>query len=77
MNIEVFAVLKTYFDKKFQIEDEVTTICDLRRKLANINPAAISYLAICRFAVNEIFVEDDFEIRPGTMVFVLPPSSGG
>ena len=77
MNIEVFAVLKNYFEKKFQIEDDVTTIGELRRKLVNINPAAISALAISRFSVNEIFVEDGFEIRPGSMVCVLPPSSGG
>lgn len=77
MKIEVFAILKEYFDKEFEIKDQLNTIEELRAYLALLNPASSNVLKICRFAVHDEFVADHYQLTRNDNVVVIPPSSGG
>lgn len=71
-------MLKDYFDETFEIKaSEVTSISDLRNKLQFINPSAADVLNSCRFAVNEEFVQGNYQLKEEEHVYILPPSSGG
>lgn len=77
MTIQVFAVLKDYFDKEFQIADSVKNIAALKQQLATQNPKAANVLELCRFAVHDEFVEPDYPINTNDTICIIPPSSGG
>lgn len=77
MTIEVFAVLKDYFQKEFEIAAHLGTVADLRQHLADVNPASADILSICRFAVQDEFVMDEYRLTENDRVIVIPPSSGG
>lgn len=77
MTIEVFAVLKDYFDKEFQFQSSAKNIAELKQQLALQNPEAANVLELCRFAVRDEFVNSDFNINPNDTISVIPPSSGG
>lgn len=77
MKIEVFAILKEYFDKEFEIKDPLKTIEELRAHLVFLNPASSNVLKICRFAVHDEFVADHYQLTGSDNVVVIPPSSGG
>lgn len=77
MNIEVFAVLKDYFDKEFQFDGNAKNIDELKQRLALQHPEAINVLELCRFAVRDEFVEPDYAINPNDTISIIPPSSGG
>jgi molybdopterin synthase sulfur carrier subunit len=77
MKIEVFAILKEYFDKEFEIKDQLKTVEELRAHLAFLNPASSNVLKICRFAVHDEFVADHYQLTGNDSVVVIPPSSGG
>ncbi|RYE04501.1 MAG: hypothetical protein EOP44_05795 [Sphingobacteriaceae bacterium] len=77
MTIEVFAVLKDYFDKEFQLKSSATNIEELKQQLVLQNPEAAGVLELCRFAVRDEFVNADFTINPNDTITIIPPSSGG
>jgi len=77
MKIEVFAILKEYFDKEFEIKDQLKTVEELRAHLEFLNPASSDVLKICRFAVHDEFVADHYPLTGSDNVVVIPPSSGG
>ncbi len=77
MTIQVFAVLKDYFDKEFKLQGSFTTITALKQQLATQNPEAAAVLDLCRFAVHDEFVDPDFTLNSNDTIFVIPPSSGG
>lgn len=77
MTIQVFAVLKDYFDKEFEIASGVTTIAALKQQLAAQNPEAVNVLELCRFAVQDKFVEQNYPITINDTICIVPPSSGG
>lgn len=77
MTIEVFAVLKEYFDKEFQLQTSAKNIAELKQQLALQNPEAINVLELCRFAVHDEFVDQNFTINPNDTISIIPPSSGG
>lgn len=77
MTIEVFAILKDYFQKEFEIAEQPGTVAGLRQHLAAINPASADILSICRFAVQDEFVMDEYRLTENDRVIVIPPSSGG
>ena len=76
-NIEVFAVLKTYFPPAFALQNPVSDINELRQALLFLNPACADVLNTCRFAVGDAFVEDDFIFQAHDTICLIPPSSGG
>jgi molybdopterin synthase sulfur carrier subunit len=77
MTIQVFAVLKDYFDKEFQLAGSIKNISDLKQQLASQNSEAANVLELCRFAVHDEFVEPDYPINTHDIICIIPPSSGG
>lgn len=77
MKIEVFAALKSYFSKEFEISEQLETIADLRQYLRNSNPSSSQLINMCRFVVKEDLVNDAHPLLASDHVIVLPPSSGG
>lgn len=71
-------MLKDYFDETFEIKSsEVTSISELKNKLQCINPSAAGVLNSCRFAVNEEFVQGNYQLKEEEHIYIIPPSSGG
>ena len=77
MKIQVLAVLKDYFDKEFELHDNITDASGLRERLSQLNPAAAAILSICRFAVNDEFIDNDFQFEENDVIYIIPPGSGG
>ncbi|UEG50101.1 MoaD/ThiS family protein [Ferruginibacter lapsinanis] len=77
MKVTVYAVLKDYFDKEFAITEPVGSIAELNEILLQRNAEAKNILPICRFAVNDTFVDNNFELQPNDNIDIIPPSSGG
>lgn len=77
MKIEVFAALKDYFDSKFEIAANASSIEAVKAILANLQPAAVDILDSCRFAVNDEFIDNDFQLQESDTISIIPPSSGG
>ncbi len=78
MKINVFAILKNFYDESFELNNaQILSVSDLKNELIKINPSAASLLNSCRFAVNEEFVSEDFQIKVNEQIYILPPSSGG
>lgn len=77
MTIQVFAVLKDFFDKEFQLSEGITSIAELKKQLILQNPEASALLDLCRFAVHDEFVEPDYPINNHDTICIVPPSSGG
>lgn len=78
MRIQVFAILKDYFDEVFEIENtQAGSISELKNELIKVNESATSVLNSCRFAVNETFVPGDYQLKEDEHIYIIPPSSGG
>lgn len=77
MKVKVFAKLKDFFEKEFEVTTPVQTVAELQRHLIGLNPASAGVLDACRFAVNDEFVDPEFELKADEYVTVIPPSSGG
>ncbi|WP_114779300.1 MoaD/ThiS family protein [Botryobacter ruber] len=77
MKVQVFAALKDYFDKEFELAGEVQDVASLKERLSALNPGSRNMLQICRFAVGDEFVPQDFQLKESDTVCVIPPSSGG
>jgi molybdopterin synthase sulfur carrier subunit len=77
MKIEVFAVLKDYFEPEFEVETNAKNIDDLRQRLLALQPCAQNVLNISRFAVNDEFIDNNFQLKESDTICIIPPSSGG
>ncbi len=77
MKIQVFAVLKEYFDREFELSDDIGDIASLQSHLVALNSSAQGILQLCRFAVHDEFVDNDFTITKNDTICIFPPSSGG
>jgi molybdopterin synthase sulfur carrier subunit len=77
MKIEVFAALKDYFDSEFEITANASSIEAVKAILVNLQPSAIDILNRCRFAVNDEFIDNDFQLQESDTISIIPPSSGG
>lgn len=77
MTIQVFAVLKDFFDKEFQFQSSAKNISELKLQLSLQNPQAANVLELCRFAVHDEFVEPNYSINSNDTICIIPPSSGG
>ena len=77
MRVTVYAVLKDYFDSSFNLEENLSSVEELKNKLEQIKPQSASVLNASRFAVNDEFVNLDFKIKEDDSISILPPSSGG
>ncbi|HVG17099.1 MAG TPA: MoaD/ThiS family protein [Chitinophagaceae bacterium] len=77
MKVQVFAALKDYFDPSFELNDNASTVSEVKERLLRMNPDATSLLNLSRFAVNEEIVGEDFKINTHDLISILPPASGG
>lgn len=77
MKIEVYAVLKEYFEKEFTLSKSFKDINDLRNFLIDSNPKASGVLNISRFAVDNEFVDNNYSLKENDNISIMPPSSGG
>ncbi len=69
--------MKDYFDKEFEVAGKVQDVEALRQHLLELNGAAGNMLKICRFAVDDEFVDPGYQLKENDTVCVIPPSSGG
>ena len=77
MKVQVFAVLKEYFDKEFEVDASIADASDLRNFLIHSKPETKNILHNCRFAVNDEFVDMNYKLNPNDTITIIPPSSGG
>jgi molybdopterin converting factor small subunit len=77
MKVNVFAILKDYFDPSFNVNEKLVSIKEVKNKLVQINPQSENILKVCRFAVNDELVSEDHKISDHDVISVLPPASGG
>lgn len=77
MKVQVFAVLKDYFEKEFELTGDVQDVSALKERLIKDVPSATGILNICRFAVNDEFIDHNFQLRENDTIFIIPPASGG
>jgi molybdopterin synthase sulfur carrier subunit len=75
--IKVFAVLKDHLDEEFTISKSLSSIADLKKELSIINPTIQNLLESCRFAVDNSFIDNTFQLKENDTVYIMPPSSGG
>jgi len=77
MKVQVYAVLKDYFENEFELDEQVGSIRELNEALLQRNPVAGNVLDTCRFAVNDTFVDHHFQLHNNDIISIIPPSSGG
>jgi len=53
------------------------TVAELRRQLAEANPALRDFLPRCAIAVGEDFATDDLVLVSASEIAIIPPVSGG
>jgi len=77
MTIRVFAGVKDYFAREFQVSGPIYDTAALKEHLLDLNPAASDLLSICRFAVNDEFIDNLSQLNEHDTICILPPGSGG
>jgi molybdopterin synthase sulfur carrier subunit len=77
MKIKVYAVLKDFFDSEIDLKINAKNIAALKEELIAITPKAKEILNLSRFAVNDSFVNNDYQISENETISIIPPSSGG
>jgi molybdopterin synthase sulfur carrier subunit len=77
MKIHVYAGLKDYFTPEFELTGEVRNTEELKSRLLAINGRAEAILSFCRFAVEEGFIDNEFQLKENDTVIIIPPGSGG
>ena len=77
MKIQVFASLKDFFEKEFELKEGISDVASLQSHLQTVAPSAANILARCRYAVQEEFVDKNYLLHENDTVFIIPPSSGG
>jgi molybdopterin synthase sulfur carrier subunit len=77
MKIHVYAGLKDYFQPEFEVEGRVQNTDELIERLLIINDKAGAMLSTCRFAVEEGFIDNAYNLSRNETIVIIPPSSGG
>ncbi len=77
MKIHVYAGLKDYFTPEFELPGDVRNTDELKSRLLAINGRAGAILSFCRFAVEEGFIDNEFQLKENDTVIIIPPGSGG
>ncbi|MTH51922.1 molybdopterin converting factor subunit 1 [Bacillus mangrovi] len=76
IKVLLFAAVREFIGKDMiEMEGGSQTVLQLREQLEKDYPEAPFSHAMA--AVNESFVPDDYEIKPGDTVAFIPPVSGG
>lgn len=77
ITLEFYAALKDHFPTTLEVEEQLSDVRMLRAYLADKRLSASKLLTQCRFAVDDTFVDEEYALRDGDLVLVIPPSSGG
>ena len=77
MKIVMYALMKDYFEPELQVEEPVLNIDELKQLLLQRNAGVENVLEVCRFAVNDWFIDNTFQLQSNDVVSIIPPSSGG
>lgn len=77
VQVQVFAVLKDYFNANFELSIQEDNIENIKTELIKLNEASAKILQACRFAVNENFISKEYKLKENDKVAIIPPSSGG
>ncbi|MFL5728370.1 MAG: MoaD/ThiS family protein [Cytophagaceae bacterium] len=78
IKIKVFAALKDYFEPEFQLDvKDGLHVSDVLDIIMIRNSMALPVLRKCRVAVNESFVQSDYNVQENEELLIMPPSSGG
>lgn len=76
--IVCFAGLKKFFGDEVSISKQLpVSYLEIINELKELRPEASEILEHCRIAVNQEFVLMDSIKADGSMIFIVPPSSGG
>ncbi|MFN3471115.1 MAG: molybdopterin converting factor subunit 1 [Aquificaceae bacterium] len=77
MKLLYFAVLRERLKKDQEEIDFKGTVSQLRQLLIEKNPELEPMLKVVRFAVNEEYVKDEYQLKGDERVALIPPVSGG
>ena len=77
MKIVMYALMKDYFDPELDIMEPISNIDELKQFLLQRNDEVKDVLSICRFAVNNWFIDSTFQLQSNDVISIIPPSSGG
>jgi len=72
-----FAILREKLGKHEEMLEFSGSVGELRRLLVEREPNLADVLKVCLFAVNQEYVREDFILKGGETVAVIPPVSGG
>ncbi|MGK0689117.1 MAG: molybdopterin converting factor subunit 1 [Aquificaceae bacterium] len=77
MKLLYFAILRERLKKDQEELEFKGTISQLRQLLIEKYPELEPVLKVVRFAVNEEYVGDEYELKGDERVALIPPVSGG
>ena len=78
VKVKTFAGFKELFGSEFTVTfSEPVTIGDLSEKIADIFPSSKRLLSVSAFVVSDSVVDKSFELIDNSLVYLLPPCSGG
>ena len=77
MKLLYFAILRERLKKDQEEIEFKGTISQLRQLLIEKYPELEPVLKVVRFAVNEEYVGDEYELKGDERVALIPPVSGG
>jgi molybdopterin synthase sulfur carrier subunit len=72
-----FAILREKLGKQEEMLEFSGSVGELRRLLVEREPNLTDVLKVCLFAVNQEYVGEDYILKGGETVAVIPPVSGG
>ncbi len=72
-----FAILREKLGRQEELIEFSGSVGELRKLLMEREPHLQDVLKVCLFAVNQEYVGEDFVLKDGETVAVIPPVSGG
>lgn len=72
-----FAILREKLGRHEEMLEFSGSVGELRKLLIEREPHLADVLKVCLFAVNQEYVGEDFILKGGETVAVIPPFSGG
>jgi molybdopterin synthase sulfur carrier subunit len=72
-----FAILREKLGKHEEMLEFSGSVGELRRLLVEREPNLADVLKVCLFVVNQEYMGEDFILKGGETVAVIPPVSGG
>jgi len=77
MKLLYFSILKERLKAEFEEIEFSGKVSELRRFLIEKYPELEDIIKVSRFAVNYEYVGENYELKGGEVVAVIPPVSGG